>query len=162
MNITLTHDGDVPLRQQLSEQIAIVELVYVELVMDGVVFGALKVHHNTVSKAYQELVRREWFTRKRGSRLVVGSPGSKNQRPDSGLEALGLDALINETIQRAKSLGYSLQTLRSRVCERLLAEPADHLLVVEDEPGLRLLIQLELEGGDPMAGGVLLSRRSCS
>lgn len=98
------------------------------------------VHHNTVSKAYQELVRREWLTRKHGSRLVVGSPTIGGKQHD-----VGLDELINETIQRAKGLGYSLQMLRSRVRERLLEEPADHLLVVEHEAGLREIIQRELE-----------------
>jgi DNA-binding transcriptional regulator YhcF (GntR family) len=32
----------------------------------------LKIHHNTVSEAYQELVRRMWVTRQRGTRLAVG------------------------------------------------------------------------------------------
>ena len=98
------------------------------------------VHHNTVSKAYQELVRREWLTRKQGTRLVVGSPVIGGKQQDAGL-----DELINETIRRAKSLGYSLQMLRSRVRERLLEEPADHLLVVEDEAELREVIQREIE-----------------
>jgi DNA-binding transcriptional regulator YhcF (GntR family) len=98
------------------------------------------VHHNTVSKAYQELVRREWLTRKRGSRLVVGTPPNKDQQA-----APGIDELINETIRRAKSLGYSLQILRNRVRERLLEEPADHILVVEHERGLREIIQRDVE-----------------
>ena len=98
------------------------------------------VHHNTVSKAYQELVRREWLTRKHGSRLVVGSPTTRDKQHD-----VGLDELINETIQRAKGLGYSLQLLRNRVRERLLEQPPDHLLVVEHEAGLREIIQRELE-----------------
>ena len=85
-------------------------------------------------------MRREWLTRKRGSRLVVGTPASKGQQPDSGI-----DELINETIRRAKSLGYSLQTFRKRVRERLLEEPADHLLVVEHEAGIRKIIQREIE-----------------
>lgn len=78
------------------------------------------VHHNTVSKAYQDPVRREWLTRKRGSRLVVGTPSVRSQQFDAGL-----DVLINETIKRAKRAGFALQMLRNRVRERLLEEPAD-------------------------------------
>jgi GntR family transcriptional regulator len=145
MNISLNQDSDVPLRQQLSEQIVFLittgELrAGEEMPSVRALARRAKVHHNTVSKAYQELVRREWLTRKRGSRLVVGTPASKGQQPDSGI-----DELINETIRRAKSLGYSLQTLRSRVRERLLEEPADHLLVVEHEVGIRKIIQREIE-----------------
>lgn len=145
MNISLIQDGDLPLSQQLSEQI--VYLITTGELRAGeempsvrALARRVKVHHNTVSKAYQDLVRRQWLTRKRGSRLVVGTPAGKDQLSDSGI-----DVLINETIQRAKSLGYSLQALRNRVRERLLEEPPDQILVVEHEQGLREIIQRELE-----------------
>jgi GntR family transcriptional regulator len=145
MNISLRQDSDVPLRHQLSEQI--VFLITTGELRAGEEMPSVRalarrtnVHHNTVSKAYQELVRREWLTRKPGSRLVVRTPSS----PAEPL-ASGIDELINETIQRARKMGYSLQTLRSRVRERLIAEPSDHLLVVEREAGLREIIQHEME-----------------
>ena len=145
MNISLNQDSDVPLRHQLSEQI--VFLITTGELRAGEEMPSVRalarranVHHNTVSKAYQELVRREWLTRKHGSRLLVRTPTSQDQPLDSGI-----DDLINETIRRARSLGYSLQALRDRVRERLLAEPADHLLVVEREAGLREIIQREME-----------------
>ena len=135
----------MPLRQQLSEQI--VFLITSGELRAGEEMPSVRalarrahVHHNTVSKAYQELVSREWLTRRRGSRLVVGVPRDRRQQPDSEI-----DELINETIRRARSLGYSLQAVRNRVRERLLEEPPDHLLVVEHEPGLRELIQREIE-----------------
>ncbi len=135
----------MPLRQQLSEQI--VFLITTGELQAGEEMPSVralarraKVHHNTVSKAYQDLVRREWLTRKRGSRLVVGIPANKGQQSD-----LGLDELINETIRRARSLGYSLQTLRNRLREHLIEESADHLLVVEHETGIRKIIQREIE-----------------
>jgi len=92
-----------------------------------------------VSEAYQDLVRRGWLTRRRGSRLLVGaSPGAASASPRD------VDELINESIRRAKELGYSLQALRERVRERLMEEQPDHLLVVEAEPGLRQIIQSEI------------------
>src|SRR6185295_13640531 len=97
----------------------------------------LKIHHNTVSEAYQDLVRREWLERRRGSRLAVIS----RERNDSGAS---LDDLINRTIASAREKGFSLQELRERVRERLLAEPPDHILVVEQDEGLRALICEEL------------------
>jgi hypothetical protein len=57
---------------------------------------------------------------------------------------LDLDDLINATIHLAREQGYSLQELRERVKRRLLAQPPDRVLVVEQEPGLRLLLQEEI------------------
>jgi len=57
-----------------------------------------------------------------------------------------VDDLINATIRVARKQGYSLQALRERVRTRLLAEPPDHVLVVEEEPGLRRLMQEEIGG----------------
>jgi hypothetical protein len=57
--------------------------------------------------------------------------------------------LINQTINIARESGYTLQSLRERVRERLLAEPPDHILVVEQNEGLRELIREELRAQLP-------------
>jgi DNA-binding transcriptional regulator YhcF (GntR family) len=144
MLISLTKNSDVPLRQQLAEQI-------VFLITTGQLHAGeempsvralarhVKVHHNTVSEAYQDLVRRDWLTRRRGSRLTVGTHSGASLQMASNL-----DELINESIQRAKDMGYSLQALRACVRERLLAQPPDHILVVEQEQGLREIIRQEV------------------
>ena len=147
MQIALSKESDVPLRQQLAEQI--VFLITTGQLKSGDELPSVralgrqsKVHHNTVSEAYQELVRRGWLTRRPGSRLVVGKSLAK-----PSVTSHDLDALINYSIQRARRMGYDLQALRLRVRERLLAEPPDHLLVVEQDPGLREIIRLELQEG---------------
>jgi hypothetical protein len=99
----------------------------------------LKVHHNTVSGAYQDLVQRNWVTRQRGSKLVVGV-----RLPSTSGSPASLNQLINDTIQRARALGFSLQALTDCVRERLEAQPADHILIVEEEPGLREIIGAEV------------------
>jgi hypothetical protein len=48
------------------------------------------------------------------------------------------------TIQAARERGYSLQVLRERLRERLLDQPPDHILVVDQEPGLQRLLQAEI------------------
>lgn len=147
MQIVLSKDSEVPLKQQITEQI--VFLITTGQLLPGTELPSVralgrqsKVHHNTISEAYQELVRRGWLTRRPGSRLVVGTgaaaaPGKPHD----------LDALLNETIERARAMGFPLQALRLRVRERLLAEPADHLLVIEREPGLREIVRREIEDG---------------
>lgn len=144
MQIVLNKKSDVSLRQQLAEQI--VFLITTGQLQAGEELPSVrtlarqnKVHHNTVSEAYQDLVRRGWLTRRHGSRLLVGtSSGAPLVKPHD------LDELINESIQRAKNMGYTLQALRQRVRERLLAQPPDHLLVVEQERGLREIMQAEV------------------
>jgi GntR family transcriptional regulator len=144
MQISLSKSSDVPLWQQLAEQV--VFQITTGKLRAGQQLPSVralarlaKVHHNTVSEAYQDLVRRKWLTRRRGSRLVVGTPA------DSGKQSpANLDELINDSIQRARELGYSLQDLTERVRERLLAEPPDHILIVEQEPGLCEIIRKEV------------------
>jgi DNA-binding transcriptional regulator YhcF (GntR family) len=142
MDIHIDSSSDVPIRRQLTEQI--VFLIAIERLKDGDVLPSvrelarrLKIHRNTVSEAYQDLVRRNWLRGRRGSRLTVLS----RTKPHSSAT---LDDLINQTIARARENGYSLQALRERVRERLLTEPPDHLLVVEQDAELRELIREEL------------------
>jgi len=144
MKVSLNKNSEVPVRQQITEQI--VFLITTGQLRPGdelpsvrALARQIKVHYNTVSEAYQELVRREWLTRQRGSKLVVGlSPVCVENLPSN------LDDLINSTIQRARELGYSLQELTTRVRERLAEQPPDHILFVEEEAGLREIVREEL------------------
>jgi DNA-binding transcriptional regulator YhcF (GntR family) len=142
VDIKIDSSNDVPIRRQLTEQI--IFLIAIDRLKDGELMPSvrelarrLKIHHNTVSEAYQDLVRREWLERQRGSRLAVISR-------EKSRDGSSLDDLINHTITVARENGHSLQSLRERVRERLLAQPPDHILVVEQDDGLRDLIIEEL------------------
>ncbi len=145
MKISLNKRSEVPLRQQLTEQI--VFLITTGQLRPGDALPSVRalarqtnIHYNTVSEAYQDLVRREWLSRQRGSRLVVGTKaGTKQGAPST------LDELINSTIQRARELGYELPELTRRVRERLAEESPDHILFVEEEIGLREIVREELQ-----------------
>jgi DNA-binding transcriptional regulator YhcF (GntR family) len=144
MEISLSKNSDVPLWQQLAGQI-VFQITTGRLRVGQQVPSVralarrVKVHHNTVSEAYQDLVRRKWLSRRRGSRLIVGARGDFGKQPPSSL-----DELINDSILRAREMGYSLQVLTERVRERILAEPPDHILIVEEEPGLCEIIRKEV------------------
>ena len=145
MQIRISKGNDVPIREQLVEQI--IFLIATGQMKPGEALPAvralgrrLKIHHNTVSKAYQELVERQWLSRRRGRRLVVRT--LEEASTQSGMEQL--DDLINATIHAARDRGYTLGELRQRVQERLMAQPADHFLVVDEEPGMRHLLREEL------------------
>jgi len=102
----------------------------------------LKIHHNTVSQVYQELAAHNLLFRRRGSPMVVRSPGDLTSAP----RVKDLDDLINAAIHSAQEAGYSVKQLRQRVLERLMAEPPDHLLVVSADGGIRHLLREELRG----------------
>ena len=144
MQIHLSRNNDVPLQEQIAEQV--VFLITTGKLRAGQQLPSvramavrLKIHHNTVSKAYQELVRRGWLVRRKGSRLFVGAAEPLEQASKGDL-----DGLINETIQRAREMGYSLHVLQERVMERVYSAPPDCVVVVEAEPGLREIIRTEL------------------
>jgi DNA-binding transcriptional regulator YhcF (GntR family) len=146
MDIHISKESEVPLRRQLAEQI--VYLIATEALRPGQALPSvrelarrLKIHHNTVSKAYQDLVRRTWLVRRRGARVMVRALESvvRPGRADS------LDDLINTVIRVARERGYSLQTLRDRVRKRMLDAPPDHVLAVEEETGLGRLLREEIQ-----------------
>lgn len=155
MDIRIDKKSEISIRQQLAEHI--VFSIVTEKLMPGEALPSvralarrLKIHHNTVSQAYKDLVNRTWLVGRRGSRVVVRHP----EKQSAKTKGRDLDDLINATIRVAREQGYSLQALRERVRTRLLAEPPDHILVVEGEPGLRRLLQEEIRAalGQPVEG----------
>jgi GntR family transcriptional regulator len=145
MDFRISKENEIPLRQQLAEQIVL--HIATGKLQPGQALPSvrelarrLKIHHNTVSEAYQALIRRMWLVGRRGTRVTVRAleEGSHPLVPG------GLDDLINALIGAARRQGYSLQALRQRVRELLLAEPPDHILVVEADAGLGRLLQEEI------------------
>jgi DNA-binding transcriptional regulator YhcF (GntR family) len=147
VEIRIDKKSEISVRQQLAEQI--IFSIATEKLKAGQALPSvrelarrLKIHHNTVSQAYKDLVRRAWVTGRRGSRVIVRAPEERPER----LKGYDVDDLINAAIRAARQQGCSLQELRERVRMRLLAEPPDHILVVEEEAGLRHLLQEEIRG----------------
>ncbi len=146
MDVQINRESGVPLRLQLGRQIAL--LIATGKLEPGCSLPSvralatrLKIHYNTVSRVYQDLVDSHLVEKRRNRRLIVPLPGT---RTGKGV-ATDLDDVINAAIQMAQDNGYTLQQLRQRVQQRLLAQPPDHVLVVVNEPGFRKLLQVELE-----------------
>lgn len=145
MDVQISKESGMPLRLQVGRQIAF--LIATGKLKPGeclpsvrALASRLKIHHNTVSQAYQDLAGYHLVERRRGSRMIVPLTGLLARNST----AMDLDDVINSTIQLAQEHGYTLQQLREGVQERLLAQPPDHLLIVSDEPGLRELMRVEL------------------
>src|ERR1051326_3474686 len=108
MDIRISRESNVPLRQQIAAQIeyqiAIGKLKPGEALPSvRTLARQLKIHHNTVSQAYQDVTGLRLLSRKKGSRLVVRTPDERAvaSHPD-------LDDLINQTIQTARRHGHTL------------------------------------------------------
>jgi len=171
MKIFLNKNAEVPLHDQLAEQIVL------QIVTGQLAEGAqlpsvralaqrLRVHHNTISKAYAGLVKTQWLSRRAGARLCVGKVAAHRET--------GLDALIDQAIRQSQSLGFSIKELEARVIERLSLAPPRYVLVVDEEAGLKRIIQEEIESSSGLpvrtctpkelaerpeiAGGCLLGR----
>jgi GntR family transcriptional regulator len=147
MKIHINKQSQAPVREQLREQI--IYLLGTGKLPVGSTLPSvrelarqLKVHHNTVSHVYADLVREGWLITRRGSRVVaVQQAGNASQ--DEGKPA-SLDDVIDRMVQFAQERGYPLQQLATRVRERLLAEPPDHLLIVEPEAEMGILMREEI------------------
>ena len=155
MEIRLTKNSDIPPHQQLAEQI--VFLITTGKLRPSETLPSVRalarrlgIHRNTVSKAYQDLVRRAWVRGRPGSRLSVAPAVYLRGRTTHDK----LDELIDQSTERARAMGYSLAVLRRRVAARLALQPPNHFLVVENEPGLRKVIRAEIYAalGKPVDG----------
>src|SRR5688572_27850777 len=98
MDLRIDRSSDVSIRRQLADQV--IFLIATEGIPAGhlmpsvrVLARRLKIHHNTVSEAYKELVERRWLERRRGSRLTVAARDSMMPR------TVTMDDLINVTIR---------------------------------------------------------------
>ncbi len=146
MKIRLSRESEVPLRRQLAEQI--VFLIGAGDLRPGERLPSvrelarrLKIHHNTVSEAYQDLVQRTWLERQPGSQLVVA--GLRELRPPASPQD-ALDEVINDAMRRARDEGYTLAQLRDRVRRRILGQQAEHILLVDREPAFRDIMSQEI------------------
>ncbi len=145
MEIRVSRSGAVPVREQIIEQIRLLigsgELKPGEALPSvRELARSLKIHHNTVSHAYQQLSKRGWVAMRPGSGVFV------NRRDErAALESAGdLDGLINAFLAYARQRGYSLQQVRARVRERMAAQPPDHYLVVEPDPSISAMLTYDI------------------
>ncbi len=144
MKIRISKDSEVPVHQQLVNQIIV--LIATGRLRPGDALPSVrtlarlhKVHRNTVSRAYQELVDERFLIRQSGKLMRV-APMEELVPPTQDV-----DGLIDLTIRVARESGYTMEALRQRVWERLRMQPPDHLLVVSTDPGMCRILKAELE-----------------
>ena len=148
MDIRISKESEVPIHEQLAAQIVL--SIGTGQLKPGDPLPSvralalrLKIHRNTVSQAYRDRVLQMLVVKRRGSPLVVRSHAEQDRvTPTDGKD---LDELIDATVSTAQRQGYSLQQLSERFQQRMLERPPDHLLVVSEDAGLRVLIPMEIK-----------------
>lgn len=146
MQIWLSKDSDVPLREQLTAQIKLAILSQdlkpgQKLPSTREVARRFRIHANTVSAAYRELAGQGWVDLRAGSGIYA-----RAFKPEVALESLfGLDNLIVEFLQVARRKGFSLAEIQSRIKHWLRLQPPDHFLVIDPDPDFRAVLIAEVK-----------------
>ena len=144
MKFQIDKTGPVPLHLQLREQI-IFKISTGELVvgetMESVrgLARSLKIHHNTVSQVYKELVAEHWLVYNKSRRLIVLRVQDSAREP-----TLTLDSMIDQLVLTAQKEGLTPLQLTQRILERTRGEPLQRLLIVEPERGMGEMMKCEI------------------
>lgn len=144
MDIVLNRRGGVPVRDQIVTQL---EMKILEgslahgqrLPSVRALARRLKVHHNTVSAAYQDLAAAGHVQLHRGSGVFVIEAG-----PDTLPEARGLDEMIRLALHTAFRKGYKGPDIKAAVERWLAAAPPDRVLVVDPSAEMAELLVHEI------------------
>ncbi|MGE0129854.1 MAG: GntR family transcriptional regulator [Blastocatellales bacterium] len=145
MQIWLSKESGVPLRDQLTAQIKLAILSQdlkpgEKLPSTRELARRFKIHSNTVSAAYHELSRLGWVEMRAGSGIYV-----RTFKSEIALEAqLDLDNLIVEFLQVARRKGFSLADIQSRIRHWMRLQPPDHFLVIDPNPHFREILMAEV------------------
>lgn len=147
MEIVLNRRGGVPVREQIATQLQLQILGGAlahgqKLPSVRALARRLRVHHNTVSAAYQDLQEAGHAELKRGAGVYVRRAG-----PTELPEARGLDEMIRLALRSALSLGYSGTEIRAAVERWLAAAPPERIVVVDPSREMGELLVHELRTG---------------
>ncbi|MCI0390754.1 MAG: GntR family transcriptional regulator [Acidobacteria bacterium] len=146
MQIWLSKESDVPLREQLTAQIKLAILSQdlkpgQKLPSTRELARRFKIHSNTVSAAYRELSETGWVDLRAGSGIYV-----RTFKSETRIEAqLDLDNLIVEFLQVARRRGFSLAEVQSRIRHWMRLLPPDHFLVIEPNTEFRAVLMAEIK-----------------
>ena len=145
MQLWLSKESDVPVREQLKAQIKLAILSQdlkpgQKLPSTRELARRFRIHPNTVSAAYRDLADQGWVDLRAGSGIYV-----RTFKSAVALESqLGLDGLIIEFLQIARRKGFSLAEIQSRIRHWLRLQPPDHFLVIDPDHEFRTILIAEL------------------
>jgi DNA-binding transcriptional regulator YhcF (GntR family) len=157
MRFWITRNSEQPIREQLIRQVVLGILS--EDLPAGRRLPSIrslarrhKIHSNTVSAAYQDLLHRGWIELKRGSGLYVKPLPPSGAASGDAAVSTGLDVLVANLIRDARALGHEPAEVLDRL--ELMVRPRQYetVVIAEPEPGMREI--LKAEAFEPLGGRV--------
>ncbi|HEY3738275.1 MAG TPA: GntR family transcriptional regulator [Bryobacteraceae bacterium] len=152
MRFWITRNSEQPIREQLVRQVVLGILsedlpAGHRLPSTRSLARRHKIHSNTVSAAYQDLLHRGWIELRRGSGLYV------KPLPASGAgDVAELDTLVTKLIRDARALGHEPGEVLDRLEWMVRPRHYERVVIAEPERGMREI--LEAEASDPLGGRV--------
>lgn len=143
MRFWITKNSELPVHEQLVRQVMLGILS--EDLPAGHKLPSIRalarrhrIHSNTVSAAYHELLDRGWLELRRGSGLYV-----KALPADTNGDELG--ALLKALLRAASEKGHQPQDVLRRLLEMVAPRSFSKILVAEPETGMREILQMEIQ-----------------
>ncbi len=176
MRLWFSPDSEVPMYRQLVTQVVLAILSGDLRPADRLpstreLARRFRVHPNTISAGYRQLVREGWAEYRHGSGVFVKSNAEKPTTP-----AQILDKHISAFFRAVRELDLPVAEVRDRVAQWLASPPPGHFLVIDPDPELREILLAEIrqltdfpvvgasveEGGnqDTLRGAIPLCRPS--
>jgi DNA-binding transcriptional regulator YhcF (GntR family) len=143
MRFWITRNGELPVREQLVNQIML------GILSEDLAAGSKlpsvralaqrhRIHSNTVSKAYHELVERGWLESRRGSGLYVcAAPPNKDPEGD-------LDRLLATLLRAGSLLGYQPETILQNLERKVRPQTFQRILIAEPDAAMREILRSEI------------------
>ncbi len=103
-----------------------------------------KVHSNTVSAAYHQLLEQGWLELRRGSGLYVRSRSASDGHSD------GLDALLRDLLHTSHRLGFEPALVLERLKGLIVPRASSRILVAEPDAGMREILLAEIREQLPL------------
>ncbi len=176
MRLWFSPESEVPIYRQLVTQVVLAILSGdldpgERLPSTRELARRFRVHPNTISAGYRELVREGWAEHRHGSGVYVKTIAEAPKTP-----AQILDHHISAFFRAVRELELPAADVRARVAQWLASPPPDHFLVIDPDAELREILITEIrqltsfpvrgvaldEGGTPelLRGAIPLCRPS--
>jgi DNA-binding transcriptional regulator YhcF (GntR family) len=145
MPLRIAKNSELSVHQQLRQQI-IFQITTGELPIGQVMPSmaqlkrTLGVHKNTIDKVYDELTAQRWLYQQNNRRHLVVYP----KVPSPAYIGDSVESLIDRLLLAAQAQDMTLEQVAAQLKARAAAEPPDHFLVVEPEPGIGAVLRYEV------------------
>jgi GntR family transcriptional regulator len=151
MRFWITKNSEIPLREQLVRQVLMGILS--EDLPPGHKLPSVRalarrhrIHANTVSAAYHDLLEQGWLESRQGSGLYVRSP----RAPDASDK---LDDLLQAVLKAAKADGHSPEEVLERLDRMVRPRVYQRILIAEPDPAMREILLAEISQQLPVPVG---------